>query len=46
MTTGETLKSDTPGFDDEALSAVAIENNPTHLVLKLLFLDDDELPMR
>ena len=23
-----------------------ISNNPTHLVLKLLFLDDDEVPMR
>ena len=32
------------GGDEPLLDSIS--NNPTHLVLKLLFLDDDEVPMR
>ena len=45
LTTHETLKTGasdgtiTTDFDD-------IQRNPTHLVLRFLFLDDDEIPMR
>ena len=51
LTTHNTLDTRTDegglglGIGDER-TANTIANNPTHLVLKLLFLDDDEVPMR
>ena len=45
MTLGETLASGSTAADTLTF-ADAIQNNPTHLVLKLLFLDDDEVPNR
>jgi hypothetical protein len=36
---GTVLMKETPNSKD-------IINNPTHLTLRLLFLDDDDLPMR
>ena len=49
LSTGEPLSSTTRDFDangDLVYDGNAIENNPSHLVLKLLFIDDDEMPMR
>ena len=44
MTSGETLASGS--ISSDATHHDAIQNNPTHLVLRMLFLDDDEVPMR
>ena len=49
MSTGETLVS--AAIDDgeggvTEITADAIQNNPTHLVLRMLFIDDDEVPDR
>ena len=44
MTSGETLASGSISTDTTHHDA--IQNNPTHLVLRMLFLDDDEVPMR
>jgi hypothetical protein len=32
--------------DAEPLEVNQFKNNPTHLTLRLLFLDDDDIPMR
>eukprot|EP01047_Picozoa_sp_COSAG01_P093617 COSAG01_NODE_24714_length_769_cov_1.659701_2_plen_90_part_00 len=44
MSSGETLVS--ASLDGDPTFGGALQNNPTHLVLKLLFLDDDEVPNR
>lgn len=44
MSSGETLVSGS--LEGDASYNDAIQNNPTHLVMKLLFLDDDEVPNR
>ena len=44
MTSGETLAS--ASINGEATFHDSIQNNPTHLVLRMLFLDDDEIPQR
>jgi hypothetical protein len=54
MTTGDTLATALSNFqeddetaDDYNINAdLAIERNPTHVVLRVLFLDDDEVPDR
>lgn len=47
MSTGETLASGTVNDGDATdITVLTIQENPTHLVLRLLFIDDDEVPMR
>jgi hypothetical protein len=45
MSSGQTLASGSTAADTLTF-ADAIQNNPTHLVMKLMFLDDDEVPNR
>ena len=44
LTSGETLASGS--LEGDANYSDAIQNNTTHLVLRMVFLDDDEIPMR
>ena len=45
--TGETLTSATGMNDDlDDNTSNTIENNPTHVVLRMLFIDGDEVPDR
>jgi hypothetical protein len=47
MTTGETLTSATGMNDDlDDNTSNTIENNPSHVVLRMLFIDGDEVPDR
>eukprot|EP01043_Picozoa_sp_COSAG02_P037610 COSAG02_NODE_2836_length_7923_cov_152.700153_5_plen_563_part_00 len=47
LTTNETLNTNAADdLGDNRHTTSDIINNPTHLTLRLLFLDDDELPMR
>eukprot|EP01047_Picozoa_sp_COSAG01_P034226 COSAG01_NODE_2562_length_7452_cov_3.643139_1_plen_216_part_00 len=54
MTTGATLATAMSQFQDDDTTQttfhfnanLAIEDNPTHVVLRMLFIDDDEMPDR
>lgn len=49
LSTHQTLRTDSSEShpsDHTLFTAEDIQNNPTHLILRFLFLDDDEVPMR
>ena len=47
LTTNETLNTNAADdLGDNRNTTSDIINNPTHVTLRLLFLDDDDIPMR